>query len=428
MPIRLRPIHLLAALAVTSLATGCGWTVVVQQGDGGEGGTTPGTGGADPVVTSSVTTGGSGGIGATGGGGLTTGPGGGGSGGCMQEIVPTTPVYGPLDVVFVTDNGFNMVDPLQALENAINPSFAQVLDGLGLDYRVVVLGDHGPGGQQLCIGPPLSAGSNCNGAPLEVVNRFYHYDLPVQTSAGLCSMLSTLYGTVPDQQGAHPGGWAPLLRPEAQHGLVAFTRSGTSCQHDGVNYFDFGQVMQGQTVALDWDAALLGLAPAIFGTTADRRYVFHSLVGLAEKSPDPFAPYLPSEPVVATNCAGAFGAGTGYQWLSKGTEGLRMPSCPHQGMPTMLSTLANEMAASVKSACARQLPSGYDPSTLSVKYTPSSGPEQLWFPVPGASACGAGDAFYVDATTEELRFCPEACALVVADGAIEVMGDCIALP
>jgi len=360
-------------------------------------------------------------------GGVGAGPSAGGAG-CQDQIVDTEPVYEPLDVVLVADNAFNMADPNTALETSLG-GFAQLIDGAGVDARFVVLSDHGPDPSQLCVPPPLGGSSNCNAPPVEVTGRFYPFDIEIQFSNALCRMLETVYGTMgggqADQNGYYPGGWASLLRPQAQHAIVVYTFSGVSCIHDGTQYFDQGQSAQGQTVALDWDKEILSLAPGVLGSQADRRYVFHSIVGVPPKA-DLFAPYGPFEPIEVTQCGGTFGPGTGYQWLSKGTEGLRFPSCQYSGVSNMLATLATKLVDDATDRCRLQLPADIvDVGELAIAYTPNAGQPELWFEVSDESTCGAlDDAFYVDAQLQ-VHLCPDACmALEASQGTTQVQRIC----
>ncbi|MEQ9317572.1 MAG: hypothetical protein RIF41_00375 [Polyangiaceae bacterium] len=416
------------------IVAGCGSKVVVFEG---------GDGGSSDAVTTSVSVGGTGGVGGQGGGvttggfgGVGPGPSTGGAGaGCQDEILPTAAVYDPLDVVLVVDNGFNMSDAIQALESSINASFFQVLDATGIDHRLVAITDHGAGSQQLCVPPPVSNTSNCSGPPVEVNGQFYHYDVDVPFNGALCRLLDTAWGSMgggqPDQNGFHPGGWVPLLRPDAHHALVVYTFSGVGCLHDGVQYFDQSSSQQGQTVALDWDKALLSLAPGTFGTQADRRYVFHGLIGVPPKSPDPLAPYAPVEPVQTNQCAGTFAPGTGYQWLSKGTEGLRFPSCQFSGVSTMLTSLAGELLDTTVDRCVlRLLEEPRNRDALSVVFTPSQGMAQQYDKIDDEAACGDTEMFYLDEQSPPtVRLCPQACESVEATpGVVDVVNKCGSLP
>ncbi len=115
--------------------------------------------------------------------------------------------------------------------------------------------------------------------------------------------------------------------------------------------------------------------------------------------------------------------GTGYQWLSKGTHGLRYPLCPVSGLQDY-SVIFQEIAAGVLAAtslpCALEIPIPepdqifhYDDTTII--YTPGdAGPNKELTQVMGLEECGLDEgAFYIE--DDKIKFCPATCEVVQKD-------------
>ena len=138
-----------------------------------------------------------------------------------------------MDVVFVLDNSCSMTTEMVAIQNNINLNFAQIIASSGIDYRVIVIGEHGPtSDQSLCISPPLG-GKPCTGvlantAPSNNPPVFYHYDRDdVESTDGWCKMLD--WYKKPDRYNLAPGGWSEWLRKEALKTFVMVTDDRMSC-------------------------------------------------------------------------------------------------------------------------------------------------------------------------------------------------------
>src|SRR5690606_20188624 len=131
---------------------------------------------------------------------------------------------------------------------------------------------------------PLSGSTSCTAPPVEVPNQYYQYDVNVQSSDSVCLLLETMYGSTvePDENGNHPNGWAPYLRPNAKKFIIEVTDDRMSCSWNGTTMYDSQTSAQypqpGQQAAVDFDKLLLQVAPAQFGTTANRNYIFYSII------------------------------------------------------------------------------------------------------------------------------------------------------
>jgi len=341
---------------------------------------------------------------------------------CVDE--PATPAHRPADFIFVVDNSGSMGEETQGLEDNINTSFANVVASLGLDYTVNMVTNHGTSSTSVCVSPPLSGTVDCAAAAVEIPGQFGHYDVDVQSHDGLCVLLDTFSGSnaggEADEWGLFPDGWGPWLRTEALKVFVVLTDDGTSCTWDGNTFNDGNTVIDGQAVAVAWDEQLLALSPAQFGTVAERNYVLHGMLAVQAAIPAiPTEPHLPSDPVVTAECApGGVDPGTGYQWLAKGTGGLRFGLCDPSIYDTIFEQLAAHTHAQTLLECQYAVPSpvgqSVDPDRLRMVFTPPAAEASVYTPVATAADCGAATtAFYV--FEETLHLCPETCAEVEAE-------------
>jgi hypothetical protein len=411
----------------TSFSTG-GSTATGGSGQGGsaQGGSAQGGSAQGGSAQGGSAQGGDGGVaGGPNGGGVPTGGGGatggmGGQGGsCTDLVVDGVNTVKPADIVFVVDNSGSMGEEIAGIESNINTNFAQVMAAGGIDYRVIMVAQHGSSSLYVCVQPPLSSTTNCNGPPGNVPNQFYHYSVNVQSHDSFCKVLNTFYGTESDQYNLAPGGWSQWLRPEALKVFIEMSDDGASCTWNGNNYNDGNSEAQGQTAAVDFDQDLLALSPLHFGSAANRNYVWYSIIGMGPKNPAmPLEPWLPTDPVTTTECTpGAVDPGTAYQWLSKGTGGLRFPICDPSGYSTIFNDIAAGVGDAVSQACEYEVPlvmgQPANPADLTLLYTPQSmgAPTTLTL-VPSVSNCGA-DNFYVN--NGLITICPTSCAAVDAD-------------
>ena len=375
---------------------------------------------------------------------ITVGVGGGdqGSGGsCVDIAVEGSSVTQPADIVVIIDNSGSMGEEIASVEQNINVNFAQILATSGVDYQMIMLSDHGSSNLEVCIGPPLANTANCNGAPGEVAGQFYHYDISVLSTDSLCIALDTLYGTngggEADEQALHPEGWSKWLRQNAVKVILEITDDDVSCTWNGNNFNDGEdgstnpQTSMGAAAAVAWDQQLLQLAPAQFGTIASRNYQFYSIVGLAAK-PNPLEGYQPGEPLIGSACPTAWTSssfGSGYQWLSKGTGGLRFPVCQFASYDAVFQAIAAGVVESAAVPCEIDI-SGVDdtvdPNSLVVNYTPGMGSLETFTLVAGAAACGVDDqAFYLE--NDIVKLCPAACTKVTedVDAKLDLIAQCV---
>ena len=411
---------LAAMMAAASLVYACSGSDGSNIGDGGSDAAGPATG-----------------VGGNNSGGATSssesssevssvGPGSGGSGGtCIDEVQEAEVTLKPADIIFVIDNSGSMGQEIAGVEQNINTNFAQQMANSGIDYRIIMVTAHdgnqvGKPSQPVCISPPLSGTTNCNGAPVNVPNQFYHYSVNVQSHDSFCRILDSFYGNDPDDFGMAPNGWSEWLRPEAVKVFVEMSDDGAVCTHNGKTYSDGNNVASGQTAAVEFDKDLLALSPLHFGTQAARNYIWYSIVGLGPKNPaNPLEAWNEFDPVTTTECTpGAVDPGTAYQWLSKGTGALRFPLCDPSGYDTVFADIAAGVEEGTKLSCELLIPEPpqgqeLNLESLSVIYTPGgNGMPQELTKVDSIGGC-TPDNFYIE--NDLIVLCPGACDAVEAD-------------
>ncbi|MCC6552649.1 MAG: hypothetical protein IT372_06440 [Polyangiaceae bacterium] len=404
--------------AVAAVAAGCSGDENTGTGAGGPGGTGTGASGG---------TGSGGGLGFGGGeddGGLTP------DSACAAQEAEATLTKRPVDVIIVIDNSGSMTSEIVAVQDNINVNFASIIEASGIDYRVIMIADHGSasGSQSVCVEMPLSSAS-CSPIPPEPGQNppiFFHYSNEIASHNSLCRVLDTFAGGVPDDYGFAPNGWSEWLRPDSLKVFVEITDDGTTCSTStlaqNVSLDDNDNGADGLTAGAAFDAALLALSPAHFGDATLRNYVFYSIVGVSENDPAT-APWQPGDPMVPGHCSTAVAPGTAYQALSMTTGGLRFPMCQTGSYDAVFQAIADGVISGATVECEFPVPDPppgetIDLSTVQVEYTPGGGgPKQTFTQVPNALECGPGK-FYIDA--DVIHLCGEACATVQSDDAAKL--------
>jgi hypothetical protein len=422
-----------------ALAGGC--SSANDAGNANGGGTTGGSGGSDASLDSSsggTATGGAAGTDAGGSGALNLD----GSfkdgnldpdAACDLQKYQATITKKPVDVIFIVDNSCSMYEEISGIQSNINNNFAQIIADSGLDYRVILISEHGPADQQMiCVGPPLG-GAPCdnvvaNTPPYNNPPVFFHYDhADVESWDSLCKM-SAWYDQ-PDLYKLAPGGWKDWLRQDAFKTFVEVTDDQIdcntttfySCSTPGPGCYDDGyNTTTAQAAATQFDADLLAMDPSQFGTAQSRNYVWHSIVGVGANPNNPTGAWEPTDSISMSECPSAVSPGLGYQALSIITGGLRFPVCNGTGFDVVFKKIAEGVISAAKIECSFPMPAPpqgkqLDPKTITIEYTPSDGSGlQTFAQVADASACKPG-AFYVDSANDQLVLCPDTCSLVQSD-------------
>jgi len=461
-PARSAPRHLRASLlrgpgplaaALLLGAFGC-------SGGGGKSGFPEPTGGTGGVSSSGGESAGglsSGGtligFGGTGTGGASGGSGGTGlldgkEGASLEQQAKST--FRPIDVIFVIDNSGSMSGEIDQVQARVNDDFARIIEASGLDYRVILLSRYGKVGTEIgqsnhpvCIGSPLGP-NDCSDpmhTPLANSARFFHFSADIESTNGWCAVLDGWQK--PDEwgdaarsgwQSVAPGGWSSYARPEAFKVFVMVTDDDVDCDVGGRSFDDQSSVSHGENAATAFDAALLSLSPEHFGSAAERRYVWHSIVAM-QPNADPREAWLPGAPVQTERCSpGSDGPGTGHQALSRLTGGLRYPTCNNENFDAIFNAIALGIVGGAKLNCDWEIPmppdgAAFDAGKVNVRYTPGDGSaaEDVLF-VPALDDCGASPGWHYDDVTAPTRVvaCPVTCEQIEDDaaGRIDVLFGC----
>lgn len=311
----------------------------------------------------------------------------------------------PVDIIVVIDNSGSMQDEIDAVSRSINVNFANVLQSSAVDYRLILISRHAKKGREtsICVTAPLSANASCPPTPDQpaFTDRFYQYSLKVDSLNSLELITKTYDATKPDEFKLAPEGWSAWLRPAASKVFLEITDDNSTTMS-----------------STEFDSKLLALSPDNFGTTQHRKYTFHSIIGIGEK-PTPTDAWLPSEPLQTSLCTGngdtVENAGPAYQELSILTSGLRFPLCQFNAFDTVFETIANNVASHAGIACEFAIPPApadreLDLSKVAVSYDAGDGsPLKTYGQAKSAAEC-VPDAFYIDASSQNIELCPDACA------------------
>lgn len=294
----------------------------------------------------------------------------------------------PVDIIWAVDTSGSMSEEIAQIKANINTQFADILAASGLDYQVIMVAAKGTGTFQVCVAAPLG-GFNC-GANQPLYR-------PINQTVGSTNSLSLLLSTYDSANLAL--NWRQYLRMDAVKVFVEVTDDNSSLS------------------GTSFDTQLLAKTPlGMFGTAANRNYIFHSIIGVTAGNP-------------AVKCPSAVNIGAQYQVLSNLTNGGMYPVCDADYSP-IFNAIATGIAAGL--ACEFTMPTSsqgtVDPNNVSMTFTPSNGMGVTLPRVNDASQC-AGNEWYYDnnMTPTKLILCPNACTSVKADpaGKINILLGCV---
>lgn len=377
------------------------------SGDGGMGG------GATVSSTSTVQPdGGEGGDlnldgGATGAGGFDP------DAGCATATEPAVVEKLPVDIIWVIDTSSSMASATAEVQAGLN-GFASLIEGKGLDYRVVVLALRGKapiqvgGGTRypVCIPQPLSADDLCSDGP-----KFLQSAVDIYSTQPLEQILGTLGQTKGYQPGDAKGGepWAQFLRANATKTFVIVTDDNSR-----LSVTDF-ETFAGGTNPFN----SLTLPPGILDPSWNglfTNYLFDGIYGWGSDVD-------PSVQCVFPDLTKPASSGATYTTLVNKTGGVRAKLCDGQAAwAPFFDAVAEAVSSTAKLACELTIPlpaSGViDYAKVNVAYA-GNGTSETVYHVEDAASCAPDGWYYDDPTTPtKVILCPASCdaAQVVFEG------------
>lgn len=350
----------------------------------------------------------------------------------------------PADIIFIVDNSESMTQEINSVQRNINQNFASIIAASKIDYRVIMLSRHGSSDveQSVCIEAPLGSGS-CSPVPAQPNTNpphFYQYNLDISSLDSLCMAIDTLNGAIQPRGETTSPGWSQWLREDSLKVFVEITDDGVDCTtkslgasktlvDDGadIKLYDLdddlpeNENVAGGTLSADaFDAALMAVAPKLFGSKDARNYKFFSFVGIKENDPVT-APWPPEAPATWEQCRpDSVDPGTTYQVLSVMTGGLRYPIQQHATYDAVFQAIADSVISGAKLSCEIEVPKApdghsIDLKTVQIEFTPSDGGQKKTFSqVKSLEECaGAASSFYIE--EGQIKLCEDTCAMAAQD-------------
>lgn len=352
-----------------------------------------------------------------------------GSDECVTSTSEAALVKDPVDIILLVDNSLSMANEIDAVERNINVNFAQILEDNAIDYRVIVVSRHRSRARTetdavagICIEAPLSGVETCPAPSPIPSQQFYQYNHEVESGSVLGSNGSLQ--VVLDTYRINPDDPPPIsLNPQnPQEGWSTWLRPGVNKVF--LEMSDDNSAMD----ATSFLGSFVQVAPELFdGSYQSPKFVFHSIVGVAEKSAG--AAYEPSEALVESTCAGADSPGESYQELSQVTGGLRFPLCDSGAYDAVFNEIADDVVRQAPVQCVFDIPPApagravtLDNVAVSYLLGGSGTPREL-DQVRTAGACQDG-TFYIEG--EQIHLCPDPCARVQQDldASVDVLFTC----
>ena len=361
---------------------------------------------------------------------------------CVIAKAEAVLVKQAVDIIVLLDNSGSMEDEAAAVEANINVNFASVLENSGVDYRVILISrqrrgpreESGESSTSICVQTPLSGLSSCDAAEAPVFSeRFFQYSTKVESHDSFDIALDTYEqplanGDREEKFHQAPLGWSEWLRPDAKKVFLEVTDDDELLTDEDDDDIEDNEEIS----ATEFVTRLTTLAPLHFGSDPSHpNFVFHSIVGLAEKDPAAAA-YLPEEPVQAGKCTGNEGdvtnSGETYQELSRLTGGLRFPLCQFDAYDVVFQRIAEDVVLTRGVACNFPIPEPprgleLDLNNIAISYSGSGSDAVQFGQAPSVGDCQA-DAFYVDGS--RLNLCPTTCSRINSDplAAVTVLFTC----
>lgn len=317
----------------------------------------------------------------------------------------------PTDIIFVIDNSSSMGGEIESVQANINVNFAGIIAASGVDFKVVMLSEHGdvdieegdPADHPICIAAEALGNEGVCGPPVPAeptnTDLFFHDEHAVIDST---DSLERIEETYPN--------WSHFLRQNALKVFIEITDDESDRSHTDFKDWLFSAATDGH-----------------FGTAEKPNFVFHSIIGVEANPNNPDGVYLPEDPIVTGECNSSSGLDADYQELSRITGGLRYPVCAADsgtGFDVIFNAIADDVVQGSIVPCEFDLPTPpageqLDLTRVSVAYLPSDGSGiQSFARVSNEAAC-TGSGYYI--AQEQIKLCPNACTTVKADAEAQVV-------
>jgi hypothetical protein len=357
----------------------------------------------------------------------------------------------PVDIIIMVDQSPSTGEERDAIEANINTNLVSVLEASGLDYRVILINSD----SSLCPDAPLGNPSDClaHNPP-----RYYRIPQPVNNSDELTLLLFTYDGYTrrPNSCARIENAalrWRDYLRFDALKVFLVFSDDdpesfsafggrpacgGTtsaycaspppSCPDRDCAALDWASICPNFNCptfadrAADWAGGadfpteLYRLdPPGMFGTAAEPKWVFHSLVGL-DRVREPTEPLSGLCDLCNFSGNTAEAAGLTYQRLSILTGGVRFPSCNTDYSPVFRRIASTIVPLACEFVVEPTAVGGtIDPRRTNVTYTPSTTGTAEAVLLDSRDCDTEADGWQWNADFTRIRLCGTICDRVRAD-------------
>ena len=305
---------------------------------------------------------------------------------CEQLSAVAERQFAPVDIIWAIDTSGSMDAEAAILQSQLN-AFVSYFDSVSLDYRVVLIGDTGPNGENIdvCVPAPLSGG----GCPEADGPRYRRVREWVDSTNAL-EVISATWDSFSD-----------FLRPDAIKHIIV-----VSDDESSQNAAWFRSRMESRLPG--------GVK-------------FHSIVSLTETE----SCFLFICDTIG--CSGPNGdaeaRGSTYITLSNDTGGIAASICDAEWTP-IFAQIADGVVRGAGLACSYEIPAAPFGEivfeSVRVEYiAPDGGSRTPLSRVDNAAACTAAGEWYYDnnVAPTQVELCPAACGDL--DGSIEIFFDCI---
>ncbi len=334
-----------------------------------------------------------------------------GSGATPSECVPFEQTLigsvEPTDVVVVVDSTLpvgTVTELRRLLEHALSRDDHPA--------QFILLGDHGPSSDELCLTlpgqpvPPCNDGPSDGPAPPQGTPALRYYDVGINGGDAACALIETSTGDVPDAWGLHPEGWGKWLRPDAATRIVLVTDEPQSCTIGSTLVTEGTTASEGTAFADLVLAQLRARVPRMEDDYSPALQV-HSVALFPGTDGAASSPYPATHPLVTGGCSQ--GPTFGLQALSISTGGSRYALCDDASLDA-LSTVMEVYGPDIHFECTRQA----FPQTVPPGLEPVFDASTPFQEVSSKAQCPVEPGFYyIDG--DRLFLCPTTCRAVYTE-------------